>query len=68
MKKFAFAVLLAVTSLYSHAIDGHNGIRFNMTQQQVEKMGFTGDKWHRVSSWFALRVSKNATGRGLIPN
>ena len=40
MKNFVFAVLLATTSLYCHAIDGHNGIKFSMTQQQLEGMGF----------------------------
>lgn len=40
MKKFVFAVLLATTSLYCHAIDGHNGIKFSMTQKQLEGMGF----------------------------
>ncbi len=40
MKKFVFAVALATMSLYCHAIDGHNGIKFSMTQQQVKGMGF----------------------------
>lgn len=40
MKKFAFVVLLSTTTLYCHAIDGHNGIKFEMTQQQLESIGF----------------------------
>jgi hypothetical protein len=40
MRKYIFAVALATISLYCYAIDGHNGIRFSMTQQQVEAMGF----------------------------
>ena len=42
MRKFAVAVAvtLATTSLHCHAIDGHNGVKFSMTQQQVEAMGF----------------------------
>jgi tol-pal system protein YbgF len=33
-------VLLLVSSSYSYAIDGHNKIKFNMTQKQLEKIGF----------------------------
>lgn len=41
MKEFVIAIILLVaSSCYSYAIDGHNGIKFNMTQKQLEKMGF----------------------------
>lgn len=40
MKKFVFTLVLTTTSFYCHAIDGHNGIKFNMNQQQVEQLGF----------------------------
>jgi len=40
MKKFVFTLVLVTTSFYCHAIDGHNGIKFSMTQQQVEQLGF----------------------------
>lgn len=40
MKKIMLFILLATASCYSYALDGHNGIRFDMTQKQLESKGF----------------------------
>lgn len=41
MRKFAYIVIVAITTSHAAiAADGHNGIRFDMTQQQVEAKGF----------------------------
>lgn len=42
MNKFIYtAISIACVGLSAHAQDGHNGIRFDMTQKQVEAKGFT---------------------------
>lgn len=42
--KLAFLILaFATVSPFAQALDGHNGITFNMTQRQVETKGFICD-------------------------
>jgi hypothetical protein len=40
MKNVSVAALLLTIGPYAFAIDGHNGIRFNMSQKDVEGKGF----------------------------
>lgn len=40
MKKIAVIFALCTISYSTYAIDGHNGIRFDMNQQQLESIGF----------------------------
>jgi hypothetical protein len=40
-KSICFVLAVACHSLNTYAVDGHNGIKFNMSQRQVEAKGFS---------------------------
>lgn len=50
MKRLAYIALATVCCSYAIASDGHNGIRFDMTQKQVEAKGFVCNSTAEVTS------------------